>query len=157
LRLVLLRHAIAEEVCADDPGNDFARRLTLEGRRKLKRVLRCYARLGSLPPRIYTSPLVRARQTASQAGRFLDLPVLLSEALVPGGDAFGWLRQCDEEHLMVVGHEPDLSFLAARFLGLQFPCFSIKKSGMVGLEGDPGRGRLLWLVTPKWSGTQFRT
>lgn len=150
MRLILLRHAIAEEFCPEAPDSDFARRLTAEGRQKLKRVLRCYTRLGSLPPVIYTSPLVRAHQTANLAGRLLGLPVLLSEALMPGGDAFGWLRHCGKEHLMAVGHEPDLSFLAARFLGLQYPCFSIKKSGMVGLEGEPGRGRLLWMMTPKW-------
>jgi phosphohistidine phosphatase len=103
------------------------------------------------PQQLFTSPLVRARQTASVAGRILDIPVQLCDALRPGGAAFAWLRsQAQEEHLMVVGHEPDLSLMACQFLGLSSPCFSMKKSGLACVEGVPGHGQLIWLVTPRW-------
>lgn len=149
MRLILLRHAIAEEFHPEHPESDFARRLTPEGRGKLRRVLDCFRRLEP-PQSIYTSPLVRARQTARMAGRRLDLPVHLCGQLQPGGRAFEWLGSAPEENLMVVGHEPDLSWLAAQFLGLPRPAFRLKKSGMMGLQGEPGRGQLLWLITPRW-------
>jgi phosphohistidine phosphatase len=146
VKLVILRHAIAEELIL----NDFDRRLTLEGRARCRRVLRHYARCFEAPHIIFSSPLLRARQTARIASRVLDLPVQRCDALRPGGAAFEWLRAQPCEDLMVVGHEPDLSLLAARFLGLSKPCFGFKKSGMALLEGRPGQGELRWLLTPKW-------
>lgn len=155
MRLILLRHAIAEELhqapsLEDRPPQDFDRRLTPEGRGKLRRVLRAFARQIEAPPIVYSSPLVRARQTAAMAGRILDVPVQVTDSLRPGGDAYGWLRTLEDEDLMVVGHEPDLSWLGAQFLGLPSPPFALKKSGMALLEGVPGHGKLHWLVTPRW-------
>lgn len=156
MRLVLLRHAIAEELSevpaepGAPPPTDFDRRLTLEGRAKLRRVLRQYAKKLPSPQALYSSPLIRARQTANVAGRLLDLPVQLSDALRPGANAYHWVRALPEEHLMAVGHEPDLSQLAAKFMGLSLPPFSFKKSGMALLEGTPGHGKLAWLVLPRW-------
>ncbi|MBT9583291.1 histidine phosphatase family protein, partial [bacterium] len=153
--LVLLRHAIAEDlnqvpVGADTVPTDFERRLTLEGRAKLRRVVRHFARCMPAPDVLFSSPLVRARQTAAVAGRILDVPVQLCDELRPGGQAYGWLRGLSEEHLMLVGHEPDLACLAAQFLGLDSPVFSLKKSGLACLEGVPGHGQLGWLLTPRW-------
>lgn len=147
MRLILLRHAIAEEV---HPQGDEFRALTPEGIGKLRRVLRQFRGRFEPPGRIFTSPLVRARQTARLAGRMLELPVTVAPALRPLGSAYAWLCQGQEADLMVVGHEPDLSDLAARFLGSPGPLFSLKKAGLACLEGEPGRGRLVWLVTPRW-------
>lgn len=146
MKLFILRHAIAEDLIS----SDFERRLTIEGRARCRRVLRHFARRFEPPTIIFSSPLVRARQTARIAARMLDLPVRRCDALMPGGDAFDWLcgQPCGE--LMVVGHEPDLSLLACRFLGVEQPVFSFKKAGMALLEGQPGSGELRWLLTPKW-------
>ncbi|MFN8606903.1 MAG: histidine phosphatase family protein [Vulcanimicrobiota bacterium] len=146
MRLLILRHAIAEALVV----NDFERRLTVEGRARCRRVLRHFARCFQAPAIIFSSPLVRARQTARIASRILDTPVRLCDELRPGGAAFDWLRAQPCQDLMVVGHEPDLSRLAARFLGLERPCFGFKKSGLAVLEGQPGQGQLGWLITPKW-------
>ncbi|MBN9417471.1 hypothetical protein ABS71_11930 [bacterium SCN 62-11] len=146
MKLYILRHAIAEELVT----TDFERRLTVEGRARCRRVLRHFVRHFEPPMIIFSSPLVRARQTARIAARVLDLPVRRCDALAPGEDAFGWLRDQPCGDLMVVGHEPDLSLLAARFMGLSEPVFGFKKSGLALLEGEPGRGELRWLLTPKW-------
>lgn len=146
MKLVILRHAIAEELVT----TDFDRRLTLEGRARCRRVLLHYARRFEPPAIIFTSPLIRTRQTARLASRILDVPTQQCEALRPSGDAFQWLCEQPCLDLMVVGHEPDLALLAARFLGLSQPCFDFKKAGMALLEGEPGQGQLRWLLTPKW-------
>lgn len=146
MQLILLRHAIAEELVT----HDFDRRLTVEGSARLRRVLRHFRRCFEGPTIIFSSPLVRARQTARIAARILDAPLRRCDALQPGGDAFGWLQSQPCEQLMLVGHEPDLSLLAARFLGVSRPFFSFKKSGMAYLEGSPGAGQLRWLLTPRW-------
>ena len=150
MRLVILRHAIAEEEHPDHPGDDFCRRLTPEGRLKLRKVLRRDVACQPPPQSIYTSPLVRARQTARLASRWLDLPAQVADPLAPTEDSFSWIQQVSDSHVLVVGHEPGLSWLAARFLGLDRPLFGIKKAGMVALQGEPGRGQLLWAMTPRW-------
>lgn len=146
MKLVILRHAIAEELIT----GDFERRLTVEGRARCRRVLRHFARCFEPPTIIFSSPLVRARQTARIAGRILELPVRRSDALKPGADAFEWLKNQPCQNLMVVGHEPELSRLACRFLGLPKLVLSFKKAGMALLEGEPGSGELRWLLTPRW-------
>lgn len=146
MKLFILRHAIAEELVS----GDFERRLTVEGRARCRRVLRHFARCFEPPSIIFSSPLVRARQTARIAARLWDLPLRRCDALKPGGDAFEWLKNQPCQDLMVVGHEPDLARLACRFLGLPKVVLSFKKSGLALLEGEPGAGELRWLLTPKW-------
>ncbi|MBS2038083.1 histidine phosphatase family protein [bacterium] len=146
MRLIILRHAIAEELVT----TDFERRLTVEGRARCRKVLFHFARRFEAPTIIFSSPLIRARQTARLAARVLGAPVRLHDCLRPQGEALAWLRTQPCEDLMVVGHEPDLSRLAAGFLGLERACFGFKKSGMALLEGQPGQGQLRWLLTPRW-------
>ncbi len=148
MKLLILRHAIAEEAPLEA---DFGRRLTPEGRGKLRRVLRAHLQRFAPPSLVYTSPLVRARQTAAVAARAWGCPVVVTPALRPGGQAWSWLSQCGEESLAVVGHEPDLSLLAAAHLGLTGrPPLAFKKSGMAYFEGPPGEAQLRWLISPRW-------
>ena len=98
MQLILLRHAIAEELVT----RDFDRRLTVEGSARLRRVLRHFRRCFEGPTIIFSSPLVRARQTARSAARILDTPLRRCDALQPGGDAFGWLQNQPCEQLMLV-------------------------------------------------------
>lgn len=148
MRLVLLRHAIAVER-EEWSDSDEERPLTEVGRKKLKGVLKAYRKRGGSHRVIYSSPLVRARQTAEIAARMLEARLEFLSELEPGGHAFAWLDRCPEPEPMLVGHEPDLAELAARCLGLRRPLFEHKKAGMSCLQGEPGQMQLLWLVTPK--------
>jgi phosphohistidine phosphatase len=152
VRLIMLRHAVALDREDWPPEKEFERPLTEFGKKKLKAVLRAFQRrrMGEDVRAIYTSPLVRARDTAEIAGKLLGIPVHLVSELQPGGQAFEWLRGVQDEQCMVVGHEPDMSELAARCLGLRAPLFEHKKSGMSCFEGTAGEMELRWLVTPKW-------
>lgn len=177
VELLLLRHGIAADA-VDEPGldpqlADGARPLTPAGRRRTAAVLQGLLTLDLTCNQLFTSPLLRARQTAElalQAG----LAPALSEApaLAPGGDAAGWLRQlgaatsldvqpldvqppCVErpcvERWALVGHEPDLSCLAASLIGADPGSLQLKKAGVALLAWTPGqaRARLLLLVPPR--------
>lgn len=172
VELLLLRHGIAADA-VDEPGldpqlADGARPLTPAGRRRTAAVLQRLLTLDLTCNQLFTSPLLRARQTAElalQAG----LAPALSEApaLAPGGDAAGWLRQLGAttslavqpldaqppcvERWALVGHEPDLSCLAAGLIGADPGSLQLKKAGVALLAWTPGqaRARLLLLVPPR--------
>lgn len=155
-RLLLLRHGIAEEAGADQP--DAARALTPAGRRRTRAVLQRLVQRQLGCERLFSSPLVRARQTAELAvAAQLAASLELAEALAPGGDALAWLQglgaqqQLAGQTLALVGHEPDLSVLAATLIGAQPGSLQLKKAGVAVLQWWPeqARARLLLLMSPK--------
>ena len=82
MRLYFLRHGIAEELAT----SDFDRELTKRGRRRVAASAEVMAQLGMAPRRIFSSPRLRARQTAEIVAEALDKPVRLSEAINFGFD-----------------------------------------------------------------------
>jgi phosphohistidine phosphatase len=159
MMLYLLRHGVAEEVGPD--GSDGSRRLTPGGRRKMRAAAAGMRALGLGFEAILTSPLVRAVETAAIVADALGnepVPRELS-ALEPGVtpvETVGALRAFARyEHVVLVGHEPGLSAIAALLLtgspdGLRL---ALKKGGLIALEvHDPGRGggtTLRWMLTPR--------
>ena len=77
----------------------------------------------------YSSPLIRARQTAGlildETNKGSHLEFQLAGALVnatPVEDFVGWLKSWPPvEHLLLVGHEPTMSLRVAALLGVQGP------------------------------------
>jgi phosphohistidine phosphatase len=156
MRLVIVRHAIAAERGA--PGmSDDERPLTPEGKKRFRVAAKGLARILPRPDVVFTSPLIRARQTAEIAARAWGSiePVAL-EALATGdvdGLAEALSARKTEESVAIVGHEPHVSVLLARLLGSsQTDRFSFRKGG-VALVDLPGRledgGQLLWFLPPK--------
>ncbi len=155
--LLLLRHGIAEERCPD--RDDGLRQLTPEGRRRTREVVGQLSRLGLGGDRLITSPLARARQTADIALAAGLAPSLEeSEALVPGGQALALLQarleaQGEGRRLLLVGHEPDLSGLAARLIGAASGSIALKKAGVALLVSSdavaPGCWQLRLLIAPR--------
>ena len=155
-RLLLLRHGIAADPGPD--GNDVARPLTAAGRRRTRAVLQRLVQRQLVCDRLFSSPLVRARQTAELAVATQLAPAIeLAEPLAPGGDAQTWLHELGGQHslhgqsLVLVGHEPDLSSLAASLIGASASCLQLKKAGVAVLQWWPEqqRARLQLLMTPK--------
>lgn len=112
--------------------------------------------------RIVTSPYVRARQTAEILSQFFfETPVREAAELVPHGPppAFvNWLKAHAQEDqvVLVVGHEPQISSLATYLLtGKQESIVEMKKSAVLSLEIrdpealGPGCAIMNWLVPPK--------
>ena len=156
MRLLLVRHAIAEDAAA---GGDGARKLTKEGR---ERMVSGAAALRELVPElelVITSPLVRARETAEILARAYAkrLPLVESEALAPEGGGRDVLRLVGSQKsvnvLALVGHEPNLSQLEGYLLtGEERSLAQLKKGAAalvdVGGTPAPGLGMLLWHLTP---------
>ena len=160
MKLILLRHAEAEERDSARFPDDGLRPLTREGVKVQTAVAKALKRMGLVPDRIVTSPLVRARQTADITAKVLSLEQRLeeSDALGGGYSVENVLRLLEgfgsNETVMLVGHEPDLSGLAAALLGPgEGPDIRFKKSAVLGLEldGKPeaGGAALLFFYRPK--------
>jgi phosphohistidine phosphatase len=160
MKLILLRHAEAENRDPYRFPDDAARPLTKVGAKVQKRTAGALERIGVSPDRIVTSPLVRARQTADITAAELGLVDRLEESAALGADysvanVLDMLRRfAPEETILCVGHEPDLSELAGALLGPgEGPHIAFKKSAVLGIgfEGEPGpgEGTLLFFYRPK--------
>jgi len=153
--LLLLRHGIAEERRADLA--DAERALTERGRSRSRAVLERLVARGLAADRLLSSPLLRARQTAEIAVEAGWAPQLtLAAELAPAGGALealpSWLEVAGVQRLALVGHEPDLSSLAAALIGAPAAALELRKAGLIQLElpqgATPGRAVLVALLRP---------
>lgn len=157
--LTIVRHGIAVDPTRAKVSDD-ERPLTNKGVRRTRRIGRGLNRLKLEPDRILTSPLPRAWQTAgivANALRRNDL-VEVVEELRPGRDpreTLDWLNARPEEKLMIVGHNPALSELAALIVGgglnpAEVRLAELGKGGvaMFRVSMDAGSLALSWIATP---------
>jgi phosphohistidine phosphatase len=162
--LYILRHGIAEDEAPK--GDDRARRLTPRGRVRMRAAADGMHKLGLRFDVILTSPLVRAVETAAiLAGAYAgkpapqELPALA--AGTPPAETVRALRPfARHEHVVIVGHEPGLSGIAALLLtgSPTGASIDLKKGGMIAVDtgallrasGRPATGAtLLWHATPR--------
>lgn len=162
MKLLLLRHGIAVEPGTPGYERDRDRPLTTEGQRKVRLVARALDRLELTPNVILTSPLLRARQTASLVAEVLERTQHLHDCppLALGDPPAAVLTFLKKHHasagcVMLVGHQPDLGCLASLLItgnphGAQI---EFRKAGLGVLEwgGSVGGGdaTLELLATPK--------
>ena len=158
MKLILMRHAEAER--GDAYAEDALRPLTVEGAGTQKKVAQALQCMGVMPERIFTSPRLRARQTAEITAQVLGLKHVPEESDALGDDyslhnVLALLRDyADKETVLCVGHEPDLSALAGALL-CSTHALRIKfvKSGVLGLrfegEAGSGRGALCYFYRPR--------
>ena len=159
LKLLLMRHGKSDWGSA--AGGDQARPLAPRGVKAARRVGLFLTATGEAPDSVVTSPAVRARSTAelaAEAGGWNGAFRVASDLY--GGGPEGVLAEvrCEPSAtgtLLVAGHEPTWSHLASMLTGgsrFRFPTAAV---ACVAFEcGDwsqvaPGRGELLWFVTPK--------
>ena len=149
MRLYFLRHGIAEDLAT----SDFERELTKRGRRRVLASAKVMKGLGIAPRQIFSSPRLRARQTAEIVAEALDLPVTISEAVNFGFDLADLRRltklSSANDELMFVGHNPDMSLLVSEITGVDA---SMKKGGLARIDVVGRRvdeGELVWLIAPK--------
>ncbi len=163
-QLLILRHAIAldRDEAASQNLNDAERPLTKKGIKRMEQVASGLQQLLDEPGHILSSPLLRARQTAEiLASRYPALTPAISKDLAPGHSLPSLITQLNqlprEGPLVIVGHEPDLSTLAALLLcGEAQDFIKLKKTGAALLEFAHDfvqqGGTLQWLMEP----TQLR-
>lgn len=107
---------------------------------------------------ILTSPLSRAMSTAQIAAAALNLTYQVTpcDALSPAApqkEIFKVLNDYGgKQNFLLVGHEPDLSSLAATLLGAPSLSIRFKKGGLCHIEIDKAPpkepGTLIWHLTP---------
>ena len=132
--LLLLRHGIAADrhQGVDDPD----RCLTPLGLERTFKVCCRLRELGFSSDRLYSSPYRRAHETAELAVKSGMAPeVELASCLKPGGDPWSLVQRLKGSCLLV-GHEPDLSLLAAELIGARSGGLRLCKAGLCHLRWD---------------------
>ena len=155
--LYLVRHAIAAER-GDEWPDDSKRPLTDRG---IARFRECVKGLGALDvaiDEIFTSPLIRAKQTAELLAEGLagKATIKILEALAPDHTPAVVMsqlaKQAKRRRIAMVGHEPGLGELAAHLLGAQ-RAVPFKKGGICRIDVETltsrRAGSLIWFTTPK--------
>lgn len=125
--IYLLRHGDAE----DGDGDDAARRLTAKGERQAGDAGRALAALGAEIDACLASPRVRAAETARLACAALGLEPETTPEL-RGGDFDPLALVAGRGNVLLVGHEPDLSTVAAALTGARL---KMRKGGLVVIDG----------------------
>jgi len=120
MQLLIVRHA---EAAPGDP--DELRALTAAGREQARAVGTRLRDDGVRPDAILTSPLLRARETGALIGRELGVQPVADERLAPGATAADVARAVGDRGatVVVVGHQPDCSQVAAALTGGPEPDF----------------------------------
>jgi len=160
MRLYLIRHAEAAPLGEHGTTDDEERPLTEKGRAQCGPLAMALRRLGVELSRLLTSPLLRARQTAealrSSWGEIAP-EIVECRHLAPGGKKRKILDRLREQHadaVGLVGHNPDLSVLAAWLVGDKNVSIELDKAGVACIEFEgslgKGKGTLRWMVTPEW-------
>ena len=153
LRIDLLRHGIAGPSPA---AGDAARALTAEGAAAVHRLGERLGLAGWRPGRAFSSPYLRARDTAAIVLGAANVPIAagVMQELEPDCDpadtviALGAMAD-GARHVLLVAHQPLLGRLATLWIGRPM---SIAPGEFVGLEFDaapaPHAGRVIAHLPP---------
>jgi len=146
-QLWLLRHG---EAVPHDSKPDPEREVTARGERQALAAGAALSRLGLEFDACYTSPKLRARQTAELACRALGVEPVQEDSLAAGfdrDDAVTLLRaHGDDARVLVVGHEPSFSQVVYDFTSARV---DFKKGGVAALRASRTGGELIVLTRPK--------
>ncbi len=155
MKLYFLRHGAAD--WPDWNDDDDLRPLTENGKKELRRAAKFFKQIGVAPATIFASPLPRAAQTAQIVHRQIGSELHSEAKLSPGATphAIKSLLKSQNDDLMIVGHEPDLSEIVRHFTGARV---KMSKAGLarIDFEGSD-QARLIWLVSPKISARKVKS
>jgi phosphohistidine phosphatase len=146
-QLWLLRHG---EAVPHDSKPDADRELTARGERQALAAGGGLARLGVEFAACYTSPKVRARDTARLACKALNIEPEETESLANGFDRQAALELLmahdDDARVLAVGHDPSFSQVVFDLTGGRV---DFKKGGVAAVRIERGGGELLALLRPR--------
>ncbi len=150
MKLYFMRHGIAE----DGVGvSDHDRRLTQRGIQRIETAGRVLKMSGIHPAHIYSSPRIRAKQTAEIVAQALGMTVELRDEV-----NFSFSPQAveslitglpNEAEVIFVGHEPSMSDTLGQITGGEV---LMKKGSLARVElftRSPVKGALVWLIAPR--------
>ncbi len=151
MKLYFLRHGYAEDGSATISDHD--RQLTPEGVRRMQTAAQVIARLNLKLTHIYSSPRVRAAQTAEIVAGVVGLTVMIRDEVNFDFDVAAVQRLVEPlnpaDRVMFVGHNPSMSEVVQELSGA---LVEMKKGGLAMVEllsTVPPLGTLNWLLTPK--------
>jgi phosphohistidine phosphatase len=146
-QLWLLRHG---EAVPHDAAPDEQRELTERGRDQARAAGRALKALEIEVHLCFTSPKVRARETAELACAELGIDPIDEDALAEGFDGRAALALMatagPDQRALVVGHEPDFSQVVYDLTGGRV---DFKKGGIAAVRLDGSRGELIVLLRPR--------
>jgi phosphohistidine phosphatase len=146
-QLWLLRHG---EAVPHESKPDADRELTPRGERQAIAAGQGLARLGLEFAACYTSPKVRALETARIACEALNIEPEIEESLADGFDRDAalelLLRHGEDDRVLIVGHDPSFSQVVHDFTGGRI---DFKKGGVAGVRVERASGELLVLLRPR--------
>ena len=146
-QLWLLRHG---EAVPHESKPDADRELTPRGERQATAAGEGLARLGLEFSACYTSPKVRALDTAKLACRALNIEPQVVDVLADGfgrDDALELLlAHGDEGRVLVVGHDPSFTQVVHDLTG---GTVDFKKGGVAAVRATRANGELLALLRPR--------
>ena len=146
-QLWLLRHGEAEP---HDARGDAERRLTERGEDQARAAGAALAALELTFQGVFTSPKVRARDTARLACQALSCEPVEHAPLTEGfslDDARELLLAVGEDsRVLVVGHNPDFAQVVHDLTGARV---DFKKGGVAGIRMEGSRGELIALLRPR--------
>lgn len=154
MTLYLMRHGIAYER-SEWGGSDDSRPLTDDGMIRTRAVAKALKK--EKKPSfgmIWSSPLVRARQTAEIVGDVFETKILECEALSPGTNVKILAKSISGKPLpdsvLFVGHEPDFGIMLSDLVG-DDDVHPFKKAAVACLKGDfkAGAMKLEWYLAPR--------
>jgi phosphohistidine phosphatase len=157
MRLYFLRHADALE-----GANDASRPLSPKGKKQSRAVGRFLKQAQTRFDAAYTSPLLRARQTAEivldTSACAASAKLVVADALLNETSAFEftrWLKSLPEaNHILLVGHAPTLAERLSKLLRLpDAESVRLPKGGLACVETEDRREvALKFFVSPKLLG-----
>jgi phosphohistidine phosphatase SixA len=153
MRLIFLRHGLAEGHFSFDQERDFERELKSDGIKRLHKTFKLFRKIEDNIDVIFSSPLARAVQTAEIFWSYykesdlelmsdldiLDDPLHLVEyiSFLPSDGCYAF-----------IGHDPHITKVIAALLALhpEHDFMSIKKGGICILEGGMWKGFTMELL-----------
>jgi phosphohistidine phosphatase len=146
-QLWFLRHG---EAVPHGAKADSDRELTPRGERQAQAAGQAFAKLGLEFEACYSSPKVRARDTARLACEPAGVNFEEVSSLAGGFDLDD-LRELlhaheDDARVLLVGHEPDFSQVVHDLTGARM---DLKKGGVAAVRADGSSGELLALLRPR--------
>jgi len=153
IELVFFRHGIAADTLPDH-----SRPLTEDGIRKTRSSAEGLKKMEIPFDRIFSSPWLRASQTAAILSEVLATPAPEEMAELAGDhtatELFEALVNCKGHRFLLVGHQPLLGQAVATLLGSAGRCeIDLRKSGACSVQLDalPPRKPVIlnWLLTSK--------
>jgi phosphohistidine phosphatase len=149
MKLYFVRHGEAHDLAP----SDHERELTEQGKARVENAANVLKTIGISPSVIYSSPRIRAKQTAEIIARVLGLTVTFHDDVNFGFDVLhvdAFIQPlASKDEVMFVGHNPDMSQIVHKMTGASV---SMKKGGVARIDlisTKARRGELVWLIAPK--------